>query len=273
MKRSKNYFSVQLFFRKDNLDIAKLLHKALLGSGGRIAGVDLQSIVTRSINGCFSPERRVTDESLQAVYKECIHGEMATLHATNHPKMLGSHSSRSWIEIALDFASNGRAQNVIEMNLDITDDNYHQEEVHDYMRDLVSECTPYYGCSQGGDDHEQVASAVSLVPSAVEYKLGGTQSLKESVENQLNEMQLRPVLIQEIDRFVPRAYWGNILSLAHVDKLNGVETIGKESGCYLVERWGQNLYLQLTECPWKVDNEQFIKFTEYIKPLLYKVQS
>jgi len=79
----------------------------------------------------------------------------------------------------------------------------------------------------------------------------------------------RDSLIGQFDRKIPRANWGNILSQAHVAGLGGEERIRAECGCFLVERWGENLYLQLTESPWDVTKEQLTALNDYFQPIRF----
>ncbi|MHB0998557.1 MAG: hypothetical protein ACYC27_04865 [Armatimonadota bacterium] len=77
---------------------------------------------------------------------------------------------------------------------------------------------------------------------------------------------------KRIDQFgerVPRAEWANILSPAHVAALGGEEQIRKDCPCYLVERWGENLYIQLTESPLTVSKTELLCLNEYFQPVRF----
>ena len=56
------------------------------------------------------------------------------------------------------------------------------------------------------------------------------------------------------------------MSPIHVEKLGGESRIRQESGAYLIENWGENLYLQLTESLWDCTNEDLKRFNEFLAP-------
>jgi hypothetical protein len=68
-------------------------------------------------------------------------------------------------------------------------------------------------------------------------------------------------------QFIPRAFWGTILSRQHIERLGGEERIRQEAECYQIEWWGENLLLQLTPSPCDVSPEQFSRLNNFLSPI------
>jgi hypothetical protein len=133
------------------------------------------------------------------------------------------------------------------------------------VRDIAVDFDIAYGCILAGDIFAITHALVVFLPS-----MEGRPGLfpKEWAPLKVVNEELGYYLRynSELDRWIPRAYWGNILSARHIERLGGEDEIRKRSGCYKVERWGNSLFLQLTDDIWHVSIEDFKRLDKFLTP-------
>ncbi len=68
------------------------------------------------------------------------------------------------------------------------------------------------------------------------------------------------------DEYVCGYFWGNVLSQKHLEKLGGFESI-KEQGFYKVEKWNDDVYIQLSENIFDYTISDATKIREFLLPI------
>ena len=74
------------------------------------------------------------------------------------------------------------------------------------------------------------------------------------------------VMNKKWDEYACGYFWGNVLTQKHLDKLGGFEKI-KKQGFYKVEKWNDDVYIQLSEYIFDYSISEARKIREFLLPI------
>ncbi len=244
----------------------ELLRKALVDSGGSVAGVQLRYIETsRPGSGRYST-RKVSEKSLADLLTSYAQGELDTI--SGYDRRLRSDMSIDDPSFSFDIHEYHDIQRLsVKGARELCD----QASLVAYLRSTALEFGAQYGfiCAGNFTDVTSRVSLITILPWNSDADGEDEGSDHDPIFAFGEEIEFYQVHRDEPSAMIPRAEWGNILSPAHIAGLGGEERIRKESGCFLVERWGENLYIQLTESLWDVSKEQLQALNRYMEPIRF----
>ncbi|HEV2474606.1 MAG TPA: hypothetical protein VGS41_18160 [Chthonomonadales bacterium] len=135
-----------------------------------------------------------------------------------------------------------------------------------YVKELVTAFGATYGCVVSAPDITVLSMQLSYMP--VSEVRPGVRAAELTQEERLAiEVAQYESLKYDLYAAIPRASWGNVLSAGHVAALGGADDSRATCGCYRVENWASNLYLQLTESPWEYSNDQLVQLNRCLGPI------
>jgi hypothetical protein len=77
--------------------------------------------------------------------------------------------------------------------------------------------------------------------------------------------------VEDLDTYIPKAYWGIYLNKNHVKTMGGLQKIKREAPVFLVEEFTNGAYMQLTEhitdVTYKDYKEKLILLDKYLSPI------
>lgn len=249
--------SVALYFRLPANRQCELVERALVATGAVVAGTQLRALRAWQIMERQPRLGKVTPAQLNGLLESCRLGLFDTIEARQSRRIT---SAASWLWLSLDVELFGSPlTQILVYAADASA--YQDEEVLPYLAELAGAglCLEY-GTIAYGYASLLYSPGLGIVSDPV---LRGPEQQEE-----LNR-EAR-FLAEHRDRLfdrVPKAAWGNILGAKHVADLGGEQRIRREAGCYRVERWGEYLYLQLSERPWDVSEDQLRRLSEFLTPI------
>lgn len=263
------FFKTNLQLVLDYSNLSKLLSMLLIEAGGIIAGVQMESYsLMDSETARFSRVKKLRRQNMGQFVETCGSGYSA-LHL--YSIKASTSSGAPQVIVSIDTKPSPLLGNRHSLHISGPRELYDQEAIVKTCQQITEAFAVAYGAMFGGN-HDYVASLTSWIPIGsvndlyYEMKHGRTNSPKRQFED---EVLFYQPLQDQFDEKVPRAAWGNILSARHITELGGLERVREESGCYKVELWGNDLYLQLTESLWDVSTEDLTRLNEYFEPIRF----
>ena len=252
-------------------EIERYLQTVLVAGGGCVVGHKLASISVSNLKHVYGVDRDVSDRTMRDIVRRSVAGKVGSLQATDRrldPNTQIEEAKPLWVNIDV-----GRQLFNVQLVYAIGPaSTFHQDKTLDYLRMVAKSFTAYYGCVTSGASFFRVLTRMSYNMHAAgdDYKrLRAPDRASDPVALFFREIGSYKCRMQMFRECIPRAEWGTILSSVHIDALGGEERIRRESMCYLVERWGANLYLQLTDSLCNVSCEKLIRLNEYLKAIRF----
>ncbi len=243
-----------------------LLRALLIESAGEAANVQMRYIQTMPPgSNKFSRQHKITQPTLAQLLAACVSGAVDCILMGSGS--LSAYSDEPIVLLKLSTTSDDMLSLSMDGPFELLD---YKKTVH-YLRWIVSQFQCDYGQVVAGD-RNYVMSLLSYIPILnVEgiYEATRTGHIDSQMSQFESEMHFYYGRQGDLCRFIPRATWGNILSTEHISGLGGEERIRNECDCFLVERWGSNLYLQLTESPSSCSKADLVKLNRYFEPIRF----
>jgi hypothetical protein len=258
-------------------NVERLMRLALIDKGGRIAGAQMVMMVTmRRGSERVGGPRQVTPETLENILRRSVSGKVGSIGAYSSWDDMNAALPRNPEEgyLILDIDLGDNYDEVYKVTLQGPHPLYNHDGIIRYFKEIVCEMGVNYGCMLTGFDFVRVFSVLTLVPQCMLdealylHRTGQTDHPLIRFQDEIGFYASHRCM-RHLREWIARAAWGNILSPDHVAKLGGEDRIRQESGCYLVERWGENLYLQLTESLWDVSKEDLATLNRYFEPIRF----
>ncbi|MDO8585997.1 MAG: hypothetical protein Q7T82_03060 [Armatimonadota bacterium] len=255
----------------------RLLRLALIDKEGEVAGVQMEMIVTTTWGSeRVNRPRQVTPTTLADLLKTFAAGRLGSIGAYDRRIDMNAPTPDNPCEAYLTFDINlgDNYDRVCTVSLEGPSKLYRQEDLIGYFRQIVCRQEVDYGCILTGLDRIRVSAVLGLIPQATleEFLYFSRTGQKDHpllrFEEEIGFYQSHR-LKRHFQEWIPRANWATILSSNHAEKLGGEDRIRKESGCRLVERWGSNLYLQLTESLWDASKDELARLNHYFEPIRF----
>lgn len=267
-----SWFGVALYSPHiDDNDVEEWVRAALVESGGEVAGVQLVQVALISTKGGFGRDRSVHEKTLKDVLRRSAQGKVNMVYG--HDVEIDPHASLTGRDILYYHLTATRVYSTETRDLVIEGPRalFKQADTLSYVRRLATRFGVDYGCVAAGLTHFHVDATITFTHSshveeyADSYRSGPDHPRKQ-FGREISHYQSKR---QSFGQHMPRASWGNILSPAHVEALGGEDRIRRESGAHLIENWGDNLYLQLTESLWDCTNEDLVRLNRFLVPALF----
>jgi hypothetical protein len=245
------------------------VNAVLVESGGKVCGVQLAEISTSSTKtDNWGKSRQVDEKNLKDILKRSTQGKIHLMSGFDvyidpNASLTGKDILYFWLTDTRIYSSETRKL-VIKGPKSL----YKEDDVLSYARNIVSRFGMDYGCIAAGLTYFHVDATITFTHSSMvnEYAVSpaaGPDHPRKRFGEEISYYQSR---LHNLGRYIPRASWGNILSPIHIEALGGEDRIRKESGAYLIERWGNNLYIQLTKSLWDCTNEDLIRLNSFFTP-------
>ncbi|MEN6370691.1 MAG: hypothetical protein ABFD64_01630 [Armatimonadota bacterium] len=269
MRNNNEWFGLALYSPNiDESGVGDWVDAALIESGGEVCGVQLAQFSIASVKGNFGKMRRFDERNLKDLLNRSRQGKVNMIYG--YDVELGPHTSLFGLEI-LYFEMTATlvySSEIRELTVMGPKKLYNDVGVMSYVRRLVSRFGVSYGCIVSGLTRRHTDATITYIHSSdiedVErLRAYGPDHPRKQFGKEISYYQSKR---RKLDQYIPRACWGNILSPSHIEALGGEEKIRQESKAYLVERWGDNLYLQLTKSLWKCTNDDLRQFNRYLAP-------
>lgn len=249
-------------------DIGDWVEAVLVEDAGRVCGVQLAQVSCTSTKGNFGRDRVVSERSLRDILNRSSQGRINMIHGFDvvidkDAFLTGLDILYFTVDVTPVYSTEGRC-------LIITGPRtlYNQTDVLSYARKIAGRFEIDYGCIVSGLTHFHADSTLTYTHSMYVdegqwLRQFGPEHPRKLFGKEISYYQSKT---QQFGEYIPRACWGNILSPKHVEALGGEARIRHESGAYLVERWGQNLYLQLTQSLWGCTSEDLKRLNDFLVP-------
>jgi|GEM_PF-6316514 len=268
----KRWFGIALYSpRVEDDNAGDWVRAALAEPKGRVCGVQLAQIGPTSTKDNFGKDRLVNEKGLRDVLNRSMQGKVHFIHGFDVE--LDPHESLSGRDIFYFYMTATRiySSEVRDLVVSGPEASYDQSAALSYVRKLVTEFPIDYGCIASGLTHFHVDATVrftysSHVEDDERLRQYGPDHPRKQFAKEIGFYQSRR---RRFSEFVPRACWGSILSAKHIECLGGVDRIVRMSEAYLVERWGENLYVQLTKSLWECTNDDLLRFNCFLEPVRF----
>lgn len=271
-RASNRWIGGTVYTRLPSDRLEDFLRRVFIDSAGCLGGNQMRYFqISKIKSDRYGRYHTVTADSLQRLLNQCLAGGLDTVYFQDRQEDPADRFDQPHIgwgvdPYPLDIFGNAHRL-MFKMPLELLD----QQELHSYLRDIISEFdTNYGGIFIGALDYVESLMYTTLHLSIYDTPFpDGSEDTDGQMMKFDEEIEFYGAHLERFRTHVPRAEWGNVLSPEHISALGGEERIRQECGCHLVERWGRNLYIQLTASPRQASADDLSRLNRYFQPIRF----